>query len=127
MWYEATMGPFIPLKESYRNLAFTLRPFTYQEAAYKRCSMLCCCLPGCSARRKHLLNKETIRNEALRSVQEDNLDILELLKVVRLVQQTFTDKDAIMDEQDRLARNTSPSVLIYSCLNLLNFGKMQSR
>ena len=92
---------FVPLKLSYRALATTLLPFTFREAIYRRFSMICCCIKSCSEQRKNLLEKETIRNEALRSVFEDNLDIIELLKVVRLVQQTYTDKDHIMDEQER--------------------------
>ena len=69
--------------------------------------------------------KEKIRNEALRNVFKDNLDIIELLKCVRLVQQTYTDKDTIMDETPE--RDTTPGNLIYSCVNLLNFGETQTR
>ena len=47
--------------------------------------------------------------------------------MVRLVQQTYTDKDAIMDEQERFEGSPSPEAMIYSCINLLNFGKTQSR
>ena len=89
--------------------------------------MLCCCVTSCNTRRKYLLVKENIRNEALRSIFEENLDIIELLKVIRLVQQTYTDKDAIMDEIESFEKRQSPSTLIYSCINLLNFGRTQSR
>ena len=59
-----------------------------------------------------------MREHAIEVVKEDHLDLFEVLRVMRIVQQAYTDKDNIMDQD----ADDTPEDLIYSCLSLVPFG-----